>query len=73
MAAGGRPGEGAALYEAVEASGLDLCPKLGVIIPVGKDSMSMKMKWAENGEAKEATAPISLVTHPVSMGLAARS
>jgi phosphoribosylformylglycinamidine synthase len=61
MAAGGHPGEGAALYEAVEAIGLDLCPKLGVSIPVGKDSMSMKMKWTENGQAKEVTAPISLV------------
>ncbi|KAA8894464.1 CobB/CobQ-like glutamine amidotransferase domain-containing protein [Sphaerosporella brunnea] len=61
MAAGGHPGEGAALYEAVEAIGLDMCPKLGVSIPVGKDSMSMKMKWSENGQAKEVTAPISLV------------
>ncbi|KAF8460614.1 CobB/CobQ-like glutamine amidotransferase domain-containing protein [Kalaharituber pfeilii] len=57
MAAGSHPGEGAALYEAVEAIGMDLCPKLGVSIPVGKDSMSMKMKWGE----KEVTAPISLV------------
>lgn len=61
MAAGGHPGEGAALYEAVEAIGMDLCPKLGVSIPVGKDSMSMKMKWNDNGETKEVTAPISLV------------
>ncbi|KAF3930373.1 hypothetical protein AA313_de0202078 [Arthrobotrys entomopaga] len=58
MAAGSHPGEGAALYEAVEAVGLDLCPKLGVSIPVGKDSMSMKMKW---GQSNEVTAPISLV------------
>ncbi|KAK6498738.1 hypothetical protein TWF481_011312 [Arthrobotrys musiformis] len=58
MAAGSHPGEGAALYEAVEAVGLDLCPKLGVSIPVGKDSMSMKMKW---GKSDEVTAPISLV------------
>ncbi|KAF3933007.1 hypothetical protein ABW20_dc0105198 [Dactylellina cionopaga] len=58
MAAGSHPGEGAALYEAVEAIGLDLCPKLGVSIPVGKDSMSMKMKW---GQSNEVTAPISLV------------
>ncbi|RPA85248.1 phosphoribosylformylglycinamidine synthase [Ascobolus immersus RN42] len=61
MAAGNHPGEGAALYEAVEAIGLDLCPKLGVSIPVGKDSMSMKMKWSQDGQAKEVTAPISLV------------
>ncbi|KAK6347157.1 hypothetical protein TWF696_007235 [Orbilia brochopaga] len=58
MAAGSHPGEGAALYEAVEAVGLDLCPKLGVSIPVGKDSMSMKMKW---GKGDEVTSPISLV------------
>ncbi|QDS68964.1 hypothetical protein FKW77_008849 [Venturia effusa] len=61
MAAGSHPGEGAALYEAVEAIGMDLCPKLGICIPVGKDSMSMKMKWQEAGEAKEVTAPISCV------------
>lgn len=63
MAAGNHAGEGAALYEAVEAIGMDLCPKLGVSIPVGKDSMSMKMKWTERetGASKEVTAPISLV------------
>ncbi|KAI5813061.1 CobB/CobQ-like glutamine amidotransferase domain-containing protein [Pyronema omphalodes] len=61
MAAGNHPGEGAALYEAVEAIGMDLCPKLGISIPVGKDSMSMKMKWNDNGANKEVTAPISLV------------
>lgn len=63
MAAGNHAGEGAALYEAVEAIGMDLCPKLGVSIPVGKDSMSMKMKWTERetGAAKEVTAPVSLI------------
>ncbi|KAI5799282.1 CobB/CobQ-like glutamine amidotransferase domain-containing protein [Peziza echinospora] len=63
MAAGSHPGEGAALFEAVEAIGMDLCPKLGVSIPVGKDSMSMKMKWndPETAQTKEVTAPISLV------------
>ncbi|KAH0609537.1 uncharacterized protein H6S33_013023 [Morchella sextelata] len=63
MAAGNHAGEGAALYEAVEAIGMDLCPKLGVSIPVGKDSMSMKMKWTERetSASKEVTAPISLV------------
>jgi len=63
MAASGHPGEGAALYEAVEAIGMDLCPRLGISIPVGKDSMSMKMKWTdqETHEAKEVTAPLSLV------------
>lgn len=63
MAASGHPGEGAALYEAVEAIGMELCPELGISIPVGKDSMSMKMKWQdqETKEAKEVTAPLSLV------------
>ena len=63
MSAASHPGEGAALYEAVEAIGMDLCPKLGISIPVGKDSMSMKMKWEDQktGESKEVTAPMSLV------------
>ncbi|KAI9933143.1 hypothetical protein ASPWEDRAFT_30003 [Aspergillus wentii DTO 134E9] len=63
MSASSHPGEGAALYEAVEAIGMDLCPKLGISIPVGKDSMSMKMKWTDEAskEAKEVTAPMSLV------------
>lgn len=63
MSASSHPGEGAALYEAVEAIGMDLCPRLGISIPVGKDSMSMKMKWKDqkNNEAKEVTAPMSLV------------
>jgi len=63
MAASGHPGEGAALYEAVEAIGMELCPKLGISIPVGKDSMSMKMRWRdqETQEDKEVTAPLSLI------------
>lgn len=63
MAASSHPGEGAALYEAVEAIGMDMCPKLGISIPVGKDSMSMKMKWTDpdSKQAREVTAPLSLV------------
>lgn len=57
MAASSHPGEGANLYEAVEAIGMELCPDLGISIPVGKDSMSMKTKW----DGKEVTAPLSLV------------
>ncbi|KDN40612.1 phosphoribosylformylglycinamidin [Tilletiaria anomala UBC 951] len=57
MCAASHGDEGAKLYEAVQAVGLDLCPKLGLAIPVGKDSMSMKMAW----EGKEVTAPLSLV------------
>jgi len=56
MSPASHDGEGAKLYEAVQAIGLDLCPALGVSIPVGKDSMSMKMKWDD----KEVTAPLSL-------------
>lgn len=63
MSASNHPGEGAGIYEAVEAIGLDFCPKLGISIPVGKDSMSMKMKWKDeaSNESKEVTAPMSLV------------
>ena len=63
MAASSHSGECAALYEAVEAIAVDLCPKLGVSIPVGKDSMSMKMKWSDptTKNQKEVTAPLSLV------------
>jgi phosphoribosylformylglycinamidine synthase len=63
MSASSHPGEGAAIYEAVEAIGMELCPKLGISIPVGKDSMSMKMKWQDqkSQEAREVTAPLSLI------------
>jgi len=61
MAPAGHPGEDAALYETVKAVGMELCPQLGVSIPVGKDSMSMKTVWNENGQNKAVTAPISLV------------
>ncbi|KAG0210634.1 hypothetical protein BGX33_004791 [Mortierella sp. NVP41] len=60
MAAPDHEGEGPRLYEAVQAIGLDLCPALGISIPVGKDSMSMKMKWKQDGEQIEVTAPMSL-------------
>jgi len=59
MAAAGHPGEDAALYDAVRAIGLELCPALGISIPVGKDSMSMRTVW-DNGE-KRVVAPLSLV------------
>lgn len=57
MSAASAPGEGARLYEAVQAIGLELCPALGVGIPVGKDSMSMSMRWGD----KAVTAPLSLI------------
>ncbi|MEE6028382.1 phosphoribosylformylglycinamidine synthase [Avibacterium paragallinarum] len=61
MSAAGHNGEDAGLYEAVKAVGEELCPQLGLTIPVGKDSMSMKTTWQENGEQKSVTAPLSLV------------
>jgi phosphoribosylformylglycinamidine synthase len=61
MAAAGAPGEDAALYDTVRAVALELCPALGVAIPVGKDSLSMRTAWQEGGVAKEVIAPLSLV------------
>ena len=61
MAPAGHPGEDAGLYEAVKAVGMELCPALGIAIPVGKDSMSMKTVWEQDGEQRSVTAPLSLV------------
>ena len=61
MAAAGHPGEDARLYDTVKAVGMELCPALGITIPVGKDSMSMKTRWQEGGEDKSVTAPLSLI------------
>ena len=61
MSPAGHPGEDAGLYEAVKAVGEELCPALGLTIPVGKDSMSMKTKWEDNGEEKSVTSPMSLI------------
>ncbi|MDP2007399.1 MAG: phosphoribosylformylglycinamidine synthase, partial [Rubrivivax sp.] len=61
MAACGEPGEDAALYDTVKAVGLELCPALGIGIPVGKDSLSMKTRWSEGGVTKQVTAPVSLI------------
>ncbi|MCB5184760.1 phosphoribosylformylglycinamidine synthase [Methylobacillus gramineus] len=61
MAPAGHPGEDAALFDTVKAVGMELCPALGISIPVGKDSMSMKTVWEEDGEKKAVTSPISLV------------
>ncbi len=61
MSPAGHPGEDAGLYEAVKAIGEELCPDLSLTIPVGKDSMSMKTAWEENGEQKAVTSPMSLV------------
>ncbi|HWP10553.1 MAG TPA: phosphoribosylformylglycinamidine synthase, partial [Ramlibacter sp.] len=68
MAACGEPGEDAALYETVRAVGMDLCPALGISIPVGKDSLSMRTQWVEpaqaspgGGTAKKVISPVSLI------------
>ena len=61
MAACGEAGEDAALYDTVKAVGLELCPALGISIPVGKDSLSMRTQWRENGETKKVTSPVSLI------------
>lgn len=61
MAPAGHAGEDAALFNTVKAVGMELCPALGISIPVGKDSMSMKTVWEDNGTKKAVTSPISLV------------
>jgi phosphoribosylformylglycinamidine synthase len=61
MAAAGEDGQDAALYEAVKAVGMELCPELGIAIPVGKDSLSLKTDWAEDGQSRHMLAPVSLV------------
>jgi len=65
MSPAGHPGEDAGLYEAVKAIGEELCPTLGLTIPVGKDSMSMKTTWTKEGqeadEEMSVTSPMSLI------------
>jgi phosphoribosylformylglycinamidine synthase len=61
MAAAGLPGEDARLYDAVRAVGLELCPALGIAIPVGKDSLSMRTAWQAGAETRAVTAPLSLI------------
>ena len=61
MAACGSVGEDAKLYDAVKAIGLELCPELGISIPVGKDSLSMRTQWQDQHESKNVTSPVSLI------------
>ena len=61
MAACGEPGEDAALFDTVQAVGMELCPELGISIPVGKDSLSMKTRWQDQGQTKQVTSPVSLI------------
>ncbi|MEE9398129.1 MAG: phosphoribosylformylglycinamidine synthase [Methylococcales bacterium] len=61
MAAAGSPGEDASLYETVKSVGIDICPTLGIAIPVGKDSLSMKTVWSDKDSEKTMKAPLSLI------------
>jgi phosphoribosylformylglycinamidine synthase len=61
MAPAGHPGEDAALYDVVRAVAMELCPALGISIPVGKDSMSMRTTWRDDGRDQAVTAPVSLI------------
>ncbi|MCK5120937.1 MAG: phosphoribosylformylglycinamidine synthase [Methylococcales bacterium] len=61
MAASGSEGEDAALFDTVKTVGMDVCPDLGIAIPVGKDSLSMKTVWNEDGKDKTMTSPLSLI------------
>ncbi len=61
MAAVNHPGEDAALFDAVKAVGMELCPALDISIPVGKDSLSMQTQWQHNGSAQRTVSPVSLV------------
>nr|VFJ63425.1 MAG: phosphoribosylformylglycinamidine synthase [Candidatus Kentron sp. DK] len=60
MAACGHPGEDALLFDTVRAVS-EICLALGLIIPVGKDSLSMKTVWEQDGESRQVVAPLSLI------------
>ncbi|MFV5467371.1 phosphoribosylformylglycinamidine synthase [Acinetobacter towneri] len=59
MAAAGQKGEDQALFEGVKAIGMEMCPALGIAIPVGKDSLSMRTTWNDEGIDKSVTSPMS--------------
>ncbi|QNA99913.1 phosphoribosylformylglycinamidine synthase [Massilia sp. Se16.2.3] len=61
MAACGQPGQDAALFDTVRAVGMELCPALGISIPVGKDSLSMRTTWRDEGQDKSVISPVSLI------------
>jgi phosphoribosylformylglycinamidine synthase len=61
MAAAGEPGQDGALFDTVRAVGMEFCPQLGIAIPVGKDSLSMKTVWREGEAEKRMLAPVSLI------------
>ncbi|HLF32536.1 MAG TPA: phosphoribosylformylglycinamidine synthase, partial [Xanthomonadales bacterium] len=61
MAAAGEEGQDSILFDTVRAVAMELCPALGIAIPVGKDSLSMKTAWQEDGEVRKVQAPVSLI------------
>jgi phosphoribosylformylglycinamidine synthase len=61
MAACGQPGQDAALFDTVQAVAMELCPALGIGVPVGKDSLSMHTRWQQGGEDRGVTSPVSLL------------
>jgi phosphoribosylformylglycinamidine synthase len=61
MAAAGEPGQDASLFDTVKAIGMELCPELGIAIPVGKDSLSMKTVWQDESGQRRMLAPVSLI------------
>ncbi|MGC3874933.1 phosphoribosylformylglycinamidine synthase [Halomonas sp. GXIMD04776] len=70
MSAANHPGENQALFDAVQAVGMELCPALGIAIPVGKDSMSMRTAWQEGeSELKDGEAESKAVTAPLSLNV----
>jgi phosphoribosylformylglycinamidine synthase len=72
MAAVGHPGEDAALYDAVRAVGMELCPALDISIPVGKDSLSMQVRWQDGAGEHKTVAPVSLIVSAFARTLDAR-
>ncbi len=61
MAPAGHRGDDVDLFETVKAVSLEFCPQIGVSIPVGKDSLSMRTTWKENGAERQVIAPLSLI------------
>ena len=61
MAAAGEPGQESALFDTVQAVGMEICPELGIAIPVGKDSLSMKTVWNDVTGERRMVAPVSLI------------
>ncbi len=61
MAAAGHPGEDANLFDTVKAVGQELCRELGIAIPVGKDSLSLRTRWQDENGEYQVVAPVSLI------------